>query len=299
MTQLPLRYTQNFLTSTTLVKKLVAMAQIEPNTAVLEIGPGQGIITTPLAQRVGSGGQLIALELDPDLLRQLQNKLRHLPQLRLIHADILQFDLTTLPPDYTVFANIPFNITAPLLTHLFNPTSGPRAAHLILQTDSLLAPGPTLKALLLYPLYTITPTYQFVPTDFRPVPAVPTTLFSFQRRTPFLLDPTAYPLYQDFLAFIARDRVGEGAWRQLFSPAQMNILLADGDLIPNRGLKGQTAEAVWQAFVTFQRVCGSKHGRVSHAFSQLRENQQRTTHHNLTAGHRPPKQKPPKPRNSE
>ncbi len=302
---LSLRYTQNFLTSSALVKKIVALADIEPDTAVLEIGPGTGIITAELLRRVGPDGQLTAVELDPQLIPPLRTKFADQPQLRLIHADILRFDLGQLPAPYTVFANIPFSITSDLLEHLFTPPTGPTAAHLILQTDTLIATnqhgmrGETLKSLLIQPLYTIKPVHHFAHTDFRPAPAVATALFAFVQRPEPLFDPALYPLYCDFLAFVAPDRAGEGAWRQLFSPKQTSILASQTELVLNRGIKMQSVAGITAAFETFVRLCGNKHGRVSGAFSQLRETQARTTQHNQRHGHRSPKQRRPNRRKSE
>ncbi|MCA9982540.1 MAG: hypothetical protein KDD89_17005, partial [Anaerolineales bacterium] len=199
---------------------------------------------------------------------------------------ILRFDLSTLGEPYAVFANAPFNITSELLTHLFRPTGGPAVAHLILQTEALIGrnkagiPVETFKSLLIKPLYEVTAVYHFSRSDFRPQPSVDTALFRFVRRTAPTVKPAHYDLYQDFLSFVAQDRVGEGAWLKLFSKKQLQLMTSRTELVPNRGLKSQSFTAVVAAFETFVAFCGPKHAVVKDSMSQLRHTQQQTQRHN-------------------
>lgn len=286
-----LRYTQNFLHNPALVTKLVNLAQLAPGTTVLEVGPGRGIITKALAGAVGETGRVVAVELDGRLADTVRAQLRPLAQVEIVTGDILTFDLAALPAGYAAFANVPFNITSALLEKLLNPASGPAQAHLILQTDSLVATddygtaAETLKSLMIHPLYEIEIVYHFNRSDFSPQPAVETALFAFTRRAAPLVKPGEYTLYKDFLAVVSKDRAGEGGWRRLFSKAQLAQLDTPDGLVIGRGLKAQTAGGILAAFGIFART-PAKHREVSGAWAALREEQERREQVNRAGGHR-------------
>lgn len=283
MTATSLRYTQNFLKSRKLVEKIVRLAEIKSGMTVLEIGPGKGIITRVLAKAVGENGRVVAVELDGRLSAELQKSFHTSPSIQIVHQNILKFDLAMLGERYHIVSNIPFNITSDLLTFLLNPTSGAATAHLILQRDTLIGTNKgghdteTFKSLLIKPLYTIEAVHQFARTDFTPKPTVETALFAFERRAEPLV--AQYDLYADFLAFVSKDRVGEGAWRKLFSKRQ---LAAQSTLQQGRGLKSQSLTGVLAAFADLHTA---KQKIVRGAMRQLREEQKRHTKINRAGGH--------------
>ncbi len=288
---LPLRYTQNFLKSTRLVDKIVSLAAIDPAATVLEVGPGKGIITHALAQRVGENGRVIAVELDAQLAAGLRHTCQPFPQIEIVQADILRFDVGQITRPYYLFSNIPFSITAPLLTHLLTPTTGPQQAHLILQRDTLIASSKwgdndTFKAMLIRPLYDIALVHAFARSDFAPSPGVETALFAFTRRNRPLVSPADYALYQDFMAFVSKDRVGEGAWRKLFSKKQIAMLGKQSALVVGRGLKSQSAVAMIAAFDTFITHNRPRIPMIAGALQALRKEQQRKEKIDRRGGHR-------------
>jgi 16S rRNA (adenine1518-N6/adenine1519-N6)-dimethyltransferase len=78
---------QNFLFDEGILGKIVAAAQIGPGDEVLEIGPGLGALTRLLAQEAG---RVVAVELDDRFMPVLQTEFGDLPQVELIHGDILE-----------------------------------------------------------------------------------------------------------------------------------------------------------------------------------------------------------------
>lgn len=99
-----------------------------PDDVVLEVGPGLGTLTQQLVDR---GSKVVAVEFDEKLARDLP---RRVPAdtLQVIHQDILSFDLTTLPQNYKVAANIPYYLTSKLLRMLCeSPTHFSKAALLV------------------------------------------------------------------------------------------------------------------------------------------------------------------------
>mgnify|MGYP001041344736 CR=1 FL=1 len=291
MSKLPLKYSQNFLTSQTLVKRIVSLADIAAGATILEIGPGKGIITTELVAQVGRDGRVIAVELDKQLAAGLRHQFRSQPQVNIKKQDILNLDLATLGRPYQVFSNIPFNITSLLLEHLFNPQTGPTSAHLILQTAALTETNRagyqvhTFKSLLLQPLYSVGSVHQFARSDFSPRPGVDTALFRFEQREEPLIPAAQYELYKDFLAFVSKDRVGEGVWLKLFSKKQIKVINGRTDIVLNRGIKSQSLEAIVGAFKSFTAVAADKRPLIQDAMQTLRAEQARKDQINRRRGH--------------
>lgn len=100
---------QHFLVDRNLLAVIGELAALEPTDVVLEVGPGLGILTRYLAERVE---HVYAIELD----RSLEPALRDIPRLTLGFGDALSLDVSLLnPPPDKLVANLPYNIATPLL----------------------------------------------------------------------------------------------------------------------------------------------------------------------------------------
>jgi len=107
---------QCFLADPAVVEQIVARAAIRTTDRVVEIGPGLGVLTLPLARTCDA---VTAVELDPRLCDFLRTHLPAALPVTVIEADALRFDFTALPdPPYRMVANLPYHITSPLLLHL-------------------------------------------------------------------------------------------------------------------------------------------------------------------------------------
>lgn len=108
------RLSQNFLIDPNISRKIVRKAGLLEKERVLEIGPGLGALTKEL---LAAGAEVIAIEKDSRCVSHLQ---KHYPQVTLFEYDFLEFPLETLPQDkkMRVIANLPYNITTPILTSL-------------------------------------------------------------------------------------------------------------------------------------------------------------------------------------
>src|SRR3954452_6722899 len=99
------RYGQHFL-EPAWADKLVAAIAPRRADRFIEIGPGPGALTLRLAPRVAS---LVAVELDREMVDRLQPETP--PNVTLVHADFLEFDLATLRDGpYHVAGNLPYNV---------------------------------------------------------------------------------------------------------------------------------------------------------------------------------------------
>lgn len=108
------RLGQNFLINGEVIQTIIDYANISPEDTVVEIGPGVGFVTEQL---IKYAKEVIAIELDEEAIREL--KKLNAPNLRIIHADILKTDLSSLcEGNIKVVANIPYYITSPIIAHL-------------------------------------------------------------------------------------------------------------------------------------------------------------------------------------
>ena len=109
---------QNFLIDGNILEKIIKGATISSHDKVLEIGPGVGTLTSAIAKQ---GAEVVAVELDRELLPILEETLEEFPNVRVIHGDILKLDLNQLIKDnfhdgpFKVVANLPYYITTPII----------------------------------------------------------------------------------------------------------------------------------------------------------------------------------------
>jgi 16S rRNA (adenine1518-N6/adenine1519-N6)-dimethyltransferase len=106
---------QNFLIDKRVAEREVNYAGIENNDVVLEIGPGQGILTRLLAERAK---RVIAIEIDKNLIGDLGSSLSE--NVELIHGDALKIDFETLPKFNKIVSNLPFQISSPITFKLLD-----------------------------------------------------------------------------------------------------------------------------------------------------------------------------------
>ena len=112
---------QNFLIEPWVPERIAESAQLDEKTAVLEIGPGVGCLTEQLSRRAG---KVLAVELDRSLESVLRETLSGCENVEIRFGDILKQDIPALVRDRfgglraVVCANLPYNVTSPLLTAL-------------------------------------------------------------------------------------------------------------------------------------------------------------------------------------
>ncbi len=125
---------QNFLQDPAALEKIAAAAQIGKSDTVLEIGPGLGSLTRYLA---AAAAEVIAVELDANLLPPLRAVLAPWKNVRIVQGDILEIPPASLllAPGYLVAANIPYYITSAIIRHLLEAEVRPRRLVLTVQKE--------------------------------------------------------------------------------------------------------------------------------------------------------------------
>jgi 16S rRNA (adenine1518-N6/adenine1519-N6)-dimethyltransferase len=125
------RFGQHFLSDGSIIDAIVDAITPIPGQNVVEIGPGLAALTQPLAERLGA---LTVIELDRDLAQRL----RAHPQLKVIESDVLRVDFAALAHGFDkirVVGNLPYNISTPILFHLLQFVDAVKDQHFMLQKE--------------------------------------------------------------------------------------------------------------------------------------------------------------------
>jgi 16S rRNA (adenine1518-N6/adenine1519-N6)-dimethyltransferase len=111
---------QNFVIDANTVRRIVREAGVGPDDVVLEVGPGLGSLTLALLE---TGARVVAIEIDERLATRLPVTVaEHAPEaldrLDVVTADALRVTEVPGPPPTTLVANLPYNVSVPVLLHL-------------------------------------------------------------------------------------------------------------------------------------------------------------------------------------
>jgi len=232
--QRKLQHSQNFIKRVELVRDLLDMTTIGPRDLVVEIGPGRGIITEELSRRAE---RVIAVEKDEELARSLQSSpLAEKANVSIVIEDFLNWPLPRQV--YKVFSNIPFNMTADIVTKLTEASNPPRDAYLIVQEAAahrfigLPYQKESLKSVLLKIDFEVSVLISIPSSEFKPKPKVNVVLTHFYKRNTPLVTPEQYQEFRDFVVY------GYTQWQPtvldafegVFTTAQRRIIEKDQTL---------------------------------------------------------------------
>jgi 16S rRNA (adenine1518-N6/adenine1519-N6)-dimethyltransferase len=128
------RFGQNFLCDAGVVRRIVARAGVGADSVVLEIGPGLGALTDTLA---AEAARLYLVEVDRGLAARLAERHADNPRVVLVEGDVLELPLHELVAEsnVTVVANLPYNISTPILFRLLDLRARFPRAVLMLQRE--------------------------------------------------------------------------------------------------------------------------------------------------------------------
>ena len=123
MLNLKKQFGQNFIQSTEVIEDIITALGADEDTFVIEIGPGAGALTIPLADRVG---HLAAIEIDQRLVKMLRTQFKDNDKVRIVFDDILDVDFKDILEHehaenfkrLKIVGNIPYNITSPIISEV-------------------------------------------------------------------------------------------------------------------------------------------------------------------------------------
>lgn len=132
---------QNFLIDRSVLRDIVAAAELSSNDVVIEVGPGLGVLTGELSAIVG---KVVAVELDRGLAEALRTEFRDQTNVHVVNGDILSLSPESLLEQhsvevgiygYKVVANLPYYITSPAVRHFLEARCKPRLMVVMVQKE--------------------------------------------------------------------------------------------------------------------------------------------------------------------
>jgi 16S rRNA (adenine1518-N6/adenine1519-N6)-dimethyltransferase len=271
---------QHILVDPQAVQKIVDAADLDPTDLVLEVGPGPGTLTVPLAERAA---EVIAVELDERMLSLLLEALAGHDNVQVVHGDILEQDVAELVGrrPYKVVANLPYYITSAVLRHLLTASLRPQRLVVTVQrevADRMVGlPGRRQRHKQEQRMSLLAVSVQFygqphvvarIPAGaFRPVPAVDSAVVRIDT-----YDPLPWHVADEGLFFeLARAGFGQSR-KQLrnalrlglpFSANQIDAALARAGIDPHRRAETLTIEewaALTNALANLAKVSSPSQG---------------------------------------
>jgi 16S rRNA (adenine1518-N6/adenine1519-N6)-dimethyltransferase len=116
------KWGQNFLRNPGAVEKIVAAIEPQPGETIVEVGPGEGVLTEKL---IALGNQVIAIEIDPDLAATLRQKFGEV----ILNGDALTAPLPARP--FRAVGNLPYNVGTPILRRVIADPNFRRAVFML------------------------------------------------------------------------------------------------------------------------------------------------------------------------
>jgi 16S rRNA (adenine1518-N6/adenine1519-N6)-dimethyltransferase len=125
---------QRFLVDRSVLAAIVEAAELSPDDDVLEVGPGPGVLTAALAARVRT---VTAVEVDPRMVALLEETLAEHKNVTVVRADALKVDLLGIAarPITRIVANLPYQITTPLLERFLSDERRPPLVVVLVQQE--------------------------------------------------------------------------------------------------------------------------------------------------------------------
>jgi 16S rRNA (adenine1518-N6/adenine1519-N6)-dimethyltransferase len=205
-------YGQHFLRDRAVIERIVMAIAPTANDHIVEIGAGQGAVTLPLLR---AAGELTAIELDRELIGPLRARAAGLGELRIIHADALQVDLTALATSgrLRLVGNLPYYASSPILFHCLAHADAIADMHFMLQKEVVrrmaAAPGSKVYgrlSVMLQLACRVEALLDVAPAAFRPPPGVDSMLV---RLTPLPAAKCPEPALMPAVTGIVRAAFGQ------------------------------------------------------------------------------------------
>ncbi|MFH0807179.1 MAG: 16S rRNA (adenine(1518)-N(6)/adenine(1519)-N(6))-dimethyltransferase RsmA [Elusimicrobiota bacterium] len=184
-----IKFGQNYLVDKKIAENIVDCAQLTPEDTVIEIGPGQGVLTELIAPKVS---KLICVEIDPELVVKLKNSFKNQKNTEIVHADFLNWTLpgsATKVSKYKLISNLPYYITSPILRKTLAAEGWSWAVFMVQKEvgERILADLGTrhygVLTLIVKYYSAVEKGFDVDKSCFKPVPEVDSTVLKFTRKT--------------------------------------------------------------------------------------------------------------------
>ncbi|WP_085165550.1 16S rRNA (adenine(1518)-N(6)/adenine(1519)-N(6))-dimethyltransferase RsmA [Gilliamella bombi] len=234
------RFGQNFLHDDYIIESIVSAIQPKKDQALVEIGPGLAALTIPISKHIDN---LTVIEIDRDLANRLIENPFLNNKLTVIEQDALTFDFNQLAAQLgkplRVFGNLPYNISTPLMFHLFEHTNIITDMHFMLQKEVVtrLVASPNSKhygrlSVMAQYYCQIIPVLEVPPTSFKPAPKVDSAVVKLipYKEKPYLVNDIKILSRVTTEAFNQRRKTIRNSLSNLFTVEQLTELNIDPNL---------------------------------------------------------------------
>ena len=231
---------QNFLVDTAIADSIIELADLQKEDDILEIGPGKAVLTQRLLPLARS---LTAIELDPKLCRELENRFKNETcSFKIIEGDAAKFDYSSIKPGFKVVSNLPYYAATHIMKKLIHFGSRIQSMTLMMQkevVDRLTAEAGNKEygSLSVYVQYhcQVERLLEIPNTAFSPRPKIDSTLFSLKPRPQpkvEVQDPQLFFKIVNAAFFHKRKMLKNNlkAWKNNFKNEHGQICLAGIDL---------------------------------------------------------------------
>ena len=191
---------QHFLHERGVIDRIVAAIAPGVDDRIIEIGPGEGALTLPLLR---AAGRLTAIELDRELIEPLRARAIGIGELDVIHADVLEVDLTALADrgKLRLAGNLPYYVSSPILFHCLAHAGAIADMHFMLQNKVY-----GRLSVMLHLACRVEPLLRVAPGAFRPPPKVESAVV---RLTPLPLAQRPDPALARAIDAVVRAAFGQ------------------------------------------------------------------------------------------
>lgn len=234
------RFGQNFLHDDYIIESIVAAIQPNKDQALVEIGPGLAALTIPVSKLVD---HLTVIEIDRDLAERLKQNPLLTDKLTVIEQDALNYDFniltTELGKPLRVFGNLPYNISTPLMFHLFEFANIITDMHFMLQKEVVtrLVAAPNSKdygrlSVMAQYYCQIIPVLEVPPSAFKPAPKVDSAVVKLipYKQKPYLVNDVKILSRLTTEAFNQRRKTIRNSLSNMFTVEQLIELDIDPTL---------------------------------------------------------------------
>ena len=252
------RFGQHFLTDRRSLERIVETLAPGAGDTVVEIGPGRGALTDLLAARCG---RLIAIEIDRDLVKELQEKFADRPHVEIREGDALEVDWTAMAgKEYLLAGNLPYYITTPLIFRILESPMAQRTVLLVQRevADRLTAAAGSDDYGALTVNVQVTATVQTIARvsagAFHPKPKVDSAIVLLTPRTPPLSGAEEEKLFRKFVqaVFGMRRKQMLRIMRELWIPEANKAAAVLSEAGIDHAARPETVESA--AFVRLHRL---------------------------------------------
>ncbi|SES91068.1 16S rRNA (adenine(1518)-N(6)/adenine(1519)-N(6))-dimethyltransferase RsmA [Thorsellia anophelis] len=234
------RFGQNFLVDNNVIQNIVAAIHPQNGQVLVEIGPGLGALTEAVVARVD---KLNVIEIDRDLAARLASHPFIRDKLTIYQEDAMKFDFTKLAVEHDtplrVFGNLPYNISTPLMFHLFTYTRTIEDMFFMLQKEVVerLVAGPGSKtygrlSIMAQYYCEVIPVLEVPPNAFKPAPKVDSAVVKLvpHKNPPHLVDDIKLLSRVTAAAFAQRRKTLRNSLSEMASLEDLNKVGIDEKL---------------------------------------------------------------------